>query len=504
MPARRPKTDSRHHWSPDCRCLKTGWLLLPGALGNNNRAPFRNPAGLEIALYYSPLEGAILSRRVGLCEETLPEGSKMLVDTQSATVALPVPQPALTPVGHDEIRGQLDRILSSAVFGTSKRYPAFLRFVVETTLDGHSECLKERTIGVDVFNRPADYDTNSDHVVRSAAGEVRRRLAQYYVQPGHAAEIQIDLPLGSYVPQFRRPVTELPTVKTTVEPAREAISNVPVSLWKVSLWKKYRLIALALPLAVSLFFALRAASALGRTELDKFWNPVFASAPSKPVLICIGSRFGGSSFRPSTGAPGQQQAADPNRANNNDQFDSNPLMRPVTMTDAVTLARLTDYMGTRRAPYKVLNPDLTTLADLRDSPAVLIGSRNNDWAIKSAGTLRFRFDVSSRPASIRDNMNPSRTWSSPLGFRIGDSGRDYAIVSRVVDPGVEQVIVTVAGLGPSGTLAAGEFVTNETYMKKLEALAPYGWEHKNLQVVISTEVVKGSSGPPRIDTAYFW
>ena len=114
----------------------------------------------------------------------------MLVDTQSATVALPVPQPALTSAGHDEVRGQLDRILSSAVFGTSKRYPAFLRFVVETTLDGHSECLKERTIGVEVFNRSADYDTNSDHVVRSAAGEVRRRLAQYYVQPGHASEFK--------------------------------------------------------------------------------------------------------------------------------------------------------------------------------------------------------------------------------------------------------------------------------------------------------------------------
>jgi hypothetical protein len=425
----------------------------------------------------------------------------MLVDTQSAPVALPVPQSASSSADHDEIRGQLDRILSSPVFGTSKRYPAFLRFVVETTLEGHSECLKERTIGVEVFNRHADYDTNSDHVVRSAAGEVRRRLAQYYVQPGHASEIQIDLPLGSYVPQFRRPVAEIPPVKKMVESGQEATADISVSLWK-----RYRLIAIALPIAISLFFAVRASSGLGQTELDKFWNPVFASAPSKPVLICIGSRFGGSGFRSMNGAAGQQQTSETNRANNSgtEQFGDNPLMRPVTMTDAVTLARLTDYMGTRRAPYKVLNPDSTTLADLRDSPAVLIGSRNNDWALKSAGTLRFRFDVSSRPASIRDNLNPSRNWSSPLGLRVGESGRDYAIVSRVADPGVEQVIVTVAGLGPSGTLAAGEFVTNENYMKKLEALAPHGWEHKNLQVVISTEVVKGSSGPPRIDAAYFW
>jgi hypothetical protein len=179
-------------------------------------------------------------------------------------------------------------------------------------------------------------------------------------------------------------------------------------------------------------------------------------------------------------------------------------MRPVTMTDAVTLARLTDYMGMRNAPYRILNPDVTTLADLRDSPAVLIGVRNNDWAIKSAGKLRFTFDVTSRPVAIRDSQNPSRSWSTTPGLLGMESGRDYAIVSRVADPGVEQVIVTVGGLGPNGTLAAGEFVTNDAYMKKLEAFAPSGWQRKNLQAVISTEVFRGSSGPPRIETAYFW
>lgn len=397
-----------------------------------------------------------------------------------------------TPADCDDVYRQLERILASPVFGTSKRYPAFLRFVVETTLEGNAECLKERTIGVEVFGRAADYDTNSDHVVRSAAGEVRRRLAQYYVEPDHAGEIRLELPLGSYVPQFRLPAVELPAL-TVPAPVEE----IPASVETQSSRRKYRFAMIALPVAALAVFGLsRGVSGWGQNDLDRFWNPVLSSP--RPVLICVGSRYGRSGSR-STGIAEAQPTAAVNPLPPDD-----PLMRPITMTDAVTLARLTDYMGTHHAPYRVLNPDSTTLADLRDSPAILIGVRNNDWAIKSAGKLRFSFDIASRPVAIRDNQNPARSWSIPNGLSSLESGRDYAIVSRVTDPGVEQVIVTVGGLGPNGTLAAGEFVTNESYMRKLESFAPAGWQGKNLQAVISTEVVRGSSGPPRIETAYFW
>jgi hypothetical protein len=78
----------------------------------------------------------------------------------------------------DAIRTQLERILVSTVFRSSKRYSNLLRYVVDETLEGRADLLKERTIGVDVFGRASDYDTNTDHVVRSVAGDVRRRLAQ--------------------------------------------------------------------------------------------------------------------------------------------------------------------------------------------------------------------------------------------------------------------------------------------------------------------------------------
>src|SRR3974390_2737414 len=121
------------------------------------------------------------------------------------------------------IRDQLERILASPLFKNSKRYPNLLRFVVERALEGHADPLKERTLGIEVFGRAPDYDTNLDHIVRTTAGEIRKRIAQYYHEPGHESEIRIDLPLGSYVPEFNWPLGQsaeeskpalLPAVKT--------------------------------------------------------------------------------------------------------------------------------------------------------------------------------------------------------------------------------------------------------------------------------------------------
>ena len=74
------------------------------------------------------------------------------------------------------VRAQLERILLSGPFRNSKRYPAFLRYVVEQELNGASSELKERTIAIDVFGKDPYYDPAADPVVRISAGEVRKRL----------------------------------------------------------------------------------------------------------------------------------------------------------------------------------------------------------------------------------------------------------------------------------------------------------------------------------------
>jgi hypothetical protein len=82
----------------------------------------------------------------------------------------------------DMIRAQLDLMVRDEVFRSSKRSIAFLRYVVEQTLKGSADQIKERTIGVEVFGRKPSYDTNLDHIVRTAATELRKRLAIYYGQ----------------------------------------------------------------------------------------------------------------------------------------------------------------------------------------------------------------------------------------------------------------------------------------------------------------------------------
>ncbi len=107
------------------------------------------------------------------------------------------------------VRSQLEKIVSDGRFTASKRYPYLLRYIVEQTLAGNENNLKERTLGVEVFHRPPDYDTNADPVVRLCAAEVRKRLAQYYQSPPHAGELRIDLNPGSYVPVFS-PASDTP------------------------------------------------------------------------------------------------------------------------------------------------------------------------------------------------------------------------------------------------------------------------------------------------------
>src|ERR1700735_24811 len=98
---------------------------------------------------------------------------------------LDTPRCSVAPFTADDqakIREELAYLLGTSHFTGSKRYPAFLKWVVEATLAGRSSDLKERTIGVELFGKRPDYDTSSDTIVRFTAGEVRKRLVLAYLQ----------------------------------------------------------------------------------------------------------------------------------------------------------------------------------------------------------------------------------------------------------------------------------------------------------------------------------
>ena len=98
---------------------------------------------------------------------------------------------------------ELARLLESSAFRTSKRCREFLDYIVVHTIKGPSSALKERSIGVELFQLPQDFDTGQHTVVRVTANEVRKKLAQQYLaENGTYRPIKIDLPPGSYSAAF--------------------------------------------------------------------------------------------------------------------------------------------------------------------------------------------------------------------------------------------------------------------------------------------------------------
>jgi hypothetical protein len=160
----------------------------------------------------------------------------------------------LSPVEEAKIRETLDRVLASQAFRKSEQCQKFLRYVVE-----HRGCpVKERNIGVEVFNRTPDYDTAEDPIVRVRATEVRKRLAQYYGEAADPRDVRFEIPSGAYHVEIHWPA--------------------PMPRRSRARW----------PVILALFGIIGAILLMRRepAALDRFWAPAISSAG--PVLIYCG------------------------------------------------------------------------------------------------------------------------------------------------------------------------------------------------------------------------
>ncbi len=100
------------------------------------------------------------------------------------------------------VEQQLERVLASAQFAETTRLSRFLRYLVDRALAGDAQSLKGYAIGVDVFDKPDDFDPSIDTIVRVQAGKLRTRLDLYYAGDGRDDPLRILIPKGSYAPVF--------------------------------------------------------------------------------------------------------------------------------------------------------------------------------------------------------------------------------------------------------------------------------------------------------------
>jgi len=410
------------------------------------------------------------------------------------------------------IRAQLDLLVRDDVFRSSRRSVAFLRYVVEQTLNGSASQIKERTIGVEVFGREPTYDTNLDHIVRTAATELRKRLAIYYGDEKHRTELRMGLIPGSYIPRFGLPLQAanggsghvavsdplviqpkagIEHLDIALEPQLDsALAHSPVHRRAGALWL-YVCCAVVLAAGVLGYGWLHRA-----TAQDLFWKPVL-DTPG-PVLLAIGDVPNG----PPT--PAQEDG-------NGDS--STPILAPnpshtVPFADAVTMARVVGALESSGKTVVIRNENSRSFSDLREGPVVLIGAFNNEWSLRLTRQLRYSLalDADRHLIYIKDAKDPaSRNWSwatnqsrENVGGVHGPVLQDYALISRIRNSETGHVVVVIGGLYTYGTQSAGEFLTDPRLMQTISRAAELDPAHPNLQIVLGTTVTDQTPGPPRV------
>lgn len=347
-------------------------------------------------------------------------------------------------------------------------------------------------------------------MVRVTAGEIRKRLAQFYQEEEHTGEIRIDLPLGSYVPEFRSAVlrtSEMPPLKEAKvvegpaasvvrannpqEGAGAAASDPPVARALGSGWKwKAGLAAAALVVIIVAVWFLRTPA----DQQSEMWGPLLAS--KIPALVLVG-----------------QPSVPPLDSSTTDSvfYQQHGAASEMFFHDGVALGHICGVLGAH--PYQISTARLASVEDLMKKPVILVGAFDNSWTLRLLRPLRFSLvsvgsgdsTVSPQVLQIADREKQSGSpWTVDFREPIGKMTHDYAVIARFQDATTEGTVMVVAGIGSTGTESAGEFVSSAAYMKQLAGWAPRNWSGMNMEAVIETEIIEGRAGHPRIIAAEFW
>jgi hypothetical protein len=421
------------------------------------------------------------------------------------------------------VRRALDEILKSAHFRTSKQSQHLLQYIVSQSLEGHTADLKERVIGVEVFGRPLDYDTNADPIVRSRAAELRKKLAQYYVEEGGGSPIRIIFNPGSYLATFSETVNPsqheigssgmLP-VEPPAMPERVPGSESPEASSNPARPKrKFRKVAfpvagavLALIIVAAMAYRLRA-----KDPLEQFWSPMLKSPT--PVLIYTGSnpvympssqlieRFRATHHLNDLDAAGHEfliPLSGDQRFGAGDLVAVQDLM--VTLGDVSANVRVTSLLTRFKHPFDLRSGEDVAFGDMRESPAILIGAFNNEWTLQMTGDLPFVFGSG---LTIREQGKNPRQWI-PVLSSDNRVQTDYALVARLPHSKTGEPLITIAGIEQSGTRAAADFITSSQGIKELIRSAPDDWMNKNLEFVLQTKVVNDIPTTPTLVAVRAW
>jgi DNA-binding winged helix-turn-helix (wHTH) protein len=231
-----------------------------------------------------------------------------------------------------------------------------------------------------------------------------------------------------------------------------------------------------------------------RSAVDFFWGPVLTS--SDPVLFCIADQGQYASLT-------LRDAADPTH-----QIVLKDNLTAVVIDDLNAVVQITGILKSNDKKYSLKGEGSTNLIDLRAGPTIFVGAFDNAWTLRLTKSLRYHFynNPEMTQLGIVDSNSPAHTtWVvNRLEQMTTNNYRDYAIIARVIDSNTGKLAVIVAGVGRGGTIAAGELATDPNYLAQLASAARASGNKKNMEIVLSTPIIDGEPGSPKVEATYFW
>jgi hypothetical protein len=412
----------------------------------------------------------------------------------------------------------LNGVLEGEAFKGSPRSGKFLKYIVGRAIAGDFDSLKERAIGIEVFGRPPGYDTSADAIVRVTASDVRKRLLQHYGRPGMAAEYQISLPAGSYLPKITReprPRAAQPMVSAVSVRIQESLPPAVSDPQSASRHKSelFRfVVAVVLISALNLAVFVMAWNHVRKPDRIAVlpWSAIFGSSratqliTSDPNIAEIQGFTGGqitlSDYAnhkyipdPSLLTPEQRHFCEVILRGDKASVVDTPIVMSVGRLAQATSSKVTVH-GARSIQFSDLQSD---------SNFILLGSpRTNPWSNLYNDRLDFRFEYDPRTGKeVIRNLHP-RSGEPPAYVETAPgwaTGQSYAIVAflKSLDEGGQ--VLWVAGQTAEGTEAAGKLVSD---LPKLDAtlkncgLKSPGPEH--FEILLQLNALAGS--PSNVDT----
>lgn len=405
--------------------------------------------------------------------------------------------------GREAVLSELERVCESEAFRHSRQSVKILRYLVEQSLQGNEEALRERAIGAVLFGRDPKYDTNEDSIVRVSATEVRKRLARYNHEAGEKAAVVFSIPTGSYRVEFQPGEQGAPA---PAELPGETSAETQTAARKGRAWTRWT--------AAGLVFAAIAAGTYAfwpASSLDRFWAPATKDSASVVILaphpiVYTFSRETFKRFRGDTPSHAQRQI----------EVLKGPADAMISLSEVVpiqdqyiglgsahAISNVSALLAVRKKQYTIRFGGDFSFQDIRHSPAVLVGAYANRWTLQLTEDFRFALSESGGLPEITDRRT-GKSWQLKKLQPNGKTPEDYVIVSRLFHPKTGKLVIALAGITQYGTQAAGEFVTDAGLLEQGLKDAPKGWEGQNVQFVLHVPIVEGVPGRPEVVAANYW